>query len=89
MRLQAEFELDRPADRLEIRGLADDRAMLRINDWEVGEIVGTKRFTAIEMRKRFETGPCHVSVEANNVVGSAGVWLQLDFIDVNGGRFLR
>ncbi len=85
-RLQAEFELDRPAERMEIRGLADDRATLRINDRDVGEIIGTKRFTVIEKRERFESGPYRVLIEANNVAGSAGVWLQLDFIDANGGR---
>ncbi len=86
VRLRCDGVLRQPAERLEIRGLADDRATVVIDGDVVAQIAGTKRLTVVDMRRKWAAGNFHIEVTANNVAGAAGVWLQLDFIDANGHR---
>ncbi len=83
VRLRREFTVSGAVRRADLRGLADDHAKVFLDGRLVTDIASSRRFTKAEISSLTPGKHC-LEIEATNVGGAAGAWLQLDWTGAEG-----
>ena len=87
IRLRREFTVASAVEQLDLRGLADDRAIVSLDGRKIAELTSARRFTTAKVAA-LKAGKHLLEIEATNQAGAAGVWLQLDWTG-DGGQTQR
>lgn len=83
IRLRREFTVTSDRRNANLRGLADDQAVVVLDGQRIAQLASARKFTTAKIAS-LTAGKHVVEIEATNRSGAAGVCLQLDWTDGDG-----